>query len=72
VIGLKQPIAHFVVNEYNQRVRSGEKQDKGDRFIFWTKNPDLRSKINLSPLIPLIPSLIILLLSGALPKGVFR
>lgn len=25
--------------------------DKGGRFIFWTKNPDLRSKINMSPLI---------------------
>jgi hypothetical protein len=25
VIGLKQPISHFAVNEYNRRVRSGEK-----------------------------------------------
>ncbi|MBK1715373.1 hypothetical protein CKO43_21700 [Rubrivivax gelatinosus] len=23
VVGLKQPIAHFVVNEYNRRVREG-------------------------------------------------
>lgn len=25
VIGLKQPLAHFIVNEYNRRVRNGEK-----------------------------------------------
>ncbi|MEK8028840.1 DUF4262 domain-containing protein [Pseudaquabacterium rugosum] len=24
VVGLKQPLAHFVVNEYNRRVRAGE------------------------------------------------
>ena len=24
VIGLKQPMAHFIVNDYNRRVRSGE------------------------------------------------
>ena len=24
VVGLKQPIAHFIVNEYNDRVRAGE------------------------------------------------
>lgn len=29
VIGLKQPIAHSVVNEYNRRVRSGERFSPG-------------------------------------------
>ena len=31
VIGLKQPIAHFVVNEYNSRVRAGERFAAGTR-----------------------------------------
>jgi Domain of unknown function (DUF4262) len=29
VIGLKQPMAHFIVNEYNRRVRSGERLEVG-------------------------------------------
>jgi hypothetical protein len=29
LIGLKQPIAHFAVNEYNRRVRSGERFSHG-------------------------------------------
>jgi hypothetical protein len=29
VIGLKQPLAHFIVNEYNRRVRTGEKLEAG-------------------------------------------
>lgn len=29
VVGLKQPLAHFVVNEYNRRVRSGERFTPG-------------------------------------------
>ncbi len=29
VIGLKQPIAHFVLNEYNRRVREGERFSDG-------------------------------------------
>jgi Domain of unknown function (DUF4262) len=29
VIGLKQPLAHFIVNEYNLRVRNGEKLEAG-------------------------------------------
>lgn len=29
VIGLKQPMAHFIVNEYNRRVRSGEQLEVG-------------------------------------------
>ena len=29
VIGLKQPLAHFVVNEYNRRVRAGEQFSPG-------------------------------------------
>jgi hypothetical protein len=32
VIGLKQPIAHFVVNEYNRRVRAGERFVAGGRY----------------------------------------
>jgi len=32
VIGLKQPIAHFVVNEYNRRVRNGERFESGHRY----------------------------------------
>jgi hypothetical protein len=32
VIGLDQPIAHFVVNEYNRRVRSGERFIPGKRY----------------------------------------
>jgi hypothetical protein len=32
VIGLKQPIAHFIVNEYNSRVRAGEKFEPGCRY----------------------------------------
>jgi hypothetical protein len=32
VIGLKQPIAHFVVNEYNTRVRAGERFAAGGRY----------------------------------------
>lgn len=29
VIGLKQPMAHFIVNEYNRRLRSGELVEAG-------------------------------------------
>ena len=29
VIGLKQPLAHFIVNEYNRRVRAGEQFSSG-------------------------------------------
>jgi hypothetical protein len=32
VIGLKQPIAHFLVNEYNTRVRAGERFVPGNRY----------------------------------------
>ena len=32
VIGLKQPMAHFVVNEYNNRVRNGERFVTGQRY----------------------------------------
>jgi hypothetical protein len=31
VIGLKQPISHFAVNEYNRRVRAGERFSSGQR-----------------------------------------
>ena len=29
VIGLKQPISHFAINEYNRRVRAGERIHAG-------------------------------------------
>ena len=32
VIGLKEPIAHFVVNEYNRRVRTGERFEPGTKY----------------------------------------
>jgi hypothetical protein len=32
VIGLKRPIAHFVVSEYNSRVRAGERFAAGSRY----------------------------------------
>jgi hypothetical protein len=32
IIGLKQPIAHFIVNEYNRRVRAGESFEPGKRY----------------------------------------
>jgi hypothetical protein len=32
VIGLKQPMAHFIVNEYNNRIRSGEKFIPGEMY----------------------------------------
>jgi hypothetical protein len=32
VVGLKQPMAHFVVNEYNRRVRSGEAVAPGQKY----------------------------------------
>jgi hypothetical protein len=32
VIGLKQPIAHFIVNEYNRRIRAGESFVAGERY----------------------------------------
>jgi hypothetical protein len=31
VIGLKQPLSHFIVNEYNTRVRAGERFAPGQR-----------------------------------------
>jgi hypothetical protein len=32
VIGLKQPIAHFIINEYNRRVQEGEMFTAGTRY----------------------------------------
>jgi hypothetical protein len=32
VLGLAQPVAHFVVNEYNRRVRAGERFEVGARY----------------------------------------
>jgi Domain of unknown function (DUF4262) len=32
VIGLKQPIAHFILNKYNRRVQQGEKFSKDQMY----------------------------------------
>ena len=32
VVGLKQPLAHFIVNEYNRRVRAGKLFQVGHRY----------------------------------------
>jgi hypothetical protein len=32
VVGLKQPMAHFVVNEYNRRIRAGEPVAAGQKY----------------------------------------
>jgi hypothetical protein len=32
VVGLKQPVAHFVVNEYNRRAREGERLHAGRHY----------------------------------------
>ena len=32
VVGLKQPVAHFIVNEYNRRARAGEVFHPGERY----------------------------------------
>ena len=29
VIGLKQPLAHFIINQYNRRIRAGERFEAG-------------------------------------------
>lgn len=31
VIGLKRPLAHFIINEYNRRVRGGDRFEAGQR-----------------------------------------
>lgn len=42
VIGLKQPMAHFVVNEYNQRVRAGERFVPGELYQDFLGGHDVR------------------------------
>ena|ERR1043165_1981952 len=41
VIGLKQAIAHFVVNEYNLRVRSGERFERGSTYSGFLEGFDI-------------------------------
>jgi Domain of unknown function (DUF4262) len=41
VVGLKQPMAHFVVNEYNRRVRSGELLISGHRYAGFIEGFDV-------------------------------
>ena len=42
VIGLKQPMAHFVVNEYNARLRNGERFEAGQRYAGFLGNFDIQ------------------------------
>lgn len=44
VIGLKQPIAHFIVNEYNRRVRSGDKFVSGNRYSGFIEGFELQAQ----------------------------
>ena len=41
VIGLKQPMAHFVVNEYNRRVRGGEPVIADQRYSGFIEGFDI-------------------------------
>jgi hypothetical protein len=45
VIGLKQPIAHFVVNEYNARVRAGERFAPGRRYGGFLERFDVQFEV---------------------------
>lgn len=42
VIGLKREMAHFVVNEYNRRVRDGEKFTIGERYAGFIDNFEMQ------------------------------
>ncbi|MFT3736684.1 MAG: DUF4262 domain-containing protein [Rhodocyclaceae bacterium] len=41
VVGLKQPMAHFVVNEYNRRVRQGERFVPGQLYSGFLEGFDI-------------------------------
>lgn len=41
VIGLKQPLAHFVVNEYNRRIRGGENIVAGEKYAGFVEGFDV-------------------------------
>ena len=41
VVGLKQPLAHFVVNEYNRRVREGEFFVSGQKYAGFIEGFDV-------------------------------
>ena len=41
VIGLKQPMAHFVVNEYNKRIREGESFEVGQFYSGFLEGFDI-------------------------------
>jgi hypothetical protein len=45
VVGLKEPIAHFIVNEYNQRVREGERFVSGSRYDGFIEGFQVRFEI---------------------------
>jgi hypothetical protein len=42
VVGLKQPMAHFVVNEYNRCVRNGERFAPGQRYSGFLEGFDVQ------------------------------
>lgn len=44
VIGLKQPIAHFIINEYNKRVRTGERFVSGNRYSGFIKDFEVQAQ----------------------------
>ena len=44
VIGLKQPIAHFIINEYNRRVRSGEQFIDSERYSGFIEGFEILAK----------------------------
>ncbi|CAN5136394.1 hypothetical protein BH11PSE11_BH11PSE11_05150 [soil metagenome] len=49
VVGLKQPMAHFVVNEYNRRIRAGQTVVPGQRYSGFIEGFDvLVEKVHLS------------------------
>jgi hypothetical protein len=44
VIGLKEPIAHFIVNEYNRRVRAGEVFLPGTRYAGFIEGFEVKAE----------------------------
>jgi hypothetical protein len=45
VIGLKREMAHFVVNEYNHRVRAGERFLPGQRYAGFLEGFDVQFEV---------------------------
>lgn len=45
VIGLKQPVAHFAINEYNRRIREGEVFVPGERYSGFLESFDVSPEL---------------------------